>query len=261
MNLPPHCEWRDQFCFVSTLKHINVMKWSVSFREFLQFKKIILEVVMTKNLLLATALLALFGVSAAKADTVLLNTITGTFDNPIAGGVVANNVPFIPTPTHSEAEAISFTITGPTSITSIEAFIATPSGVGSVNLGIMASAGGLPSGTFLDNVNVALTSLNNPANVSGLNWTLGPGTYWLVATANAGGFDFWNDGATAGSFSTSTSATGGNGWGSAGGGLPEAKITGVAVTPLPAALPLFASALAAIAGLFGWRKRRLAPAA
>ena len=69
-----------------------------------------LGVIMTKRFLATIAALALFGGTASAAT--LLDTITGTIDNPdIGGGVVANNVAFLPTPNHSESEAINFSTT------------------------------------------------------------------------------------------------------------------------------------------------------
>jgi hypothetical protein len=182
---------------------------------------------MSKSFLIAVFGLALS--SAAAPASTLLDTITGPF-NPNGGLVIASGG--LPTPTGSESDAVSFSVAGAQSISSIEAFIASPSGSGSVNLGIMASVGGLPSGTFLD---VATASLvpGSPVTINSLNWSLASGSYWLVATT--GGFDFWNQGSDVSPFATSTSATGDAGsWSLGGGGAPEALIIGVATTPLPA---------------------------
>jgi hypothetical protein len=80
--------------------------------------------------------LALMKVATNASAATLLDTITGPLNNPVEGGVIANNVLFVPTPTHSESEAISFSIASAQTITSIEAFIGAPSGVGSVNHGV-----------------------------------------------------------------------------------------------------------------------------
>jgi hypothetical protein len=101
--------------------------------------------------------------------TNLLDTITDAFD-PNGGLVIANNS-FLPTPTKSQSDAISFSIASAQTITSIEAFIASPTGPGSVNLGIMASVGGLPSGTFLD-ISTASLVFHQPVSISNLSWTL-----------------------------------------------------------------------------------------
>jgi hypothetical protein len=199
--------------------------------------------------------LALMDVATNASAATLLDTITGPLNNPVGGGVIANNVPFVPTPTHSESEAISFSIAGAQTITSIEAFIGTPSGVGSVNLGIMASAGGLPSGTFLDVANAPLTSLSSPATLSGLAWTLTAGTYWLVATANPGGFDFWNDGSINGTFATSTSAIGDSSWALTNGGLPEAVVTGVGAVPEPSTWAMMILGFAGV-GFIAYRRKQ-----
>jgi hypothetical protein len=132
---------------------------------------------MSKSFLIAVLGLALS--SAAAAASILLDTITSPF-NPNGGLVIANNS-LIPTPTGSESDAISFSVTGAQSIASIEAFITSPSGMGTVNLGIMTSVGGLPSGTFLDIATASLVP-GSPVTISGLDWSLTSGSYWLVAT-------------------------------------------------------------------------------
>jgi hypothetical protein len=120
----------------------------------------------------------------------------------------------------------------------------------------MASVGGLPSGTFLDVTNVPLTSLFTPATVSGLSWTLASGSYWLVATANPGVFDFWNTGSINGTFATSFSGDGAGPWGlTNGAGLPEAMISGVAVTPLPSTGGMMLLGLGVL-GFVGYRRKR-----
>ena len=187
--------------------------------------------------------------------TNLLDTITDAFD-PNGGLVIANNS-FLPTPTKSQSDAISFSIASAQTITSIEAFIASPSGPGSVNLGIMASVGGLPSGTFLD-ISTASLVFHQPVTISNLSWTLAAGSYWLVATTSVnGGFAFWNHGSIGSPYAVSTSATGADSWIlSTDVGLPEARIEGVAVTPRPGSTKMFVSGLAELAVGFDWRKKR-----
>jgi hypothetical protein len=144
-------------------------------------------------------------------------------------------------------------------ITSVEAYISGGSGT----LGIMNNvSGGKPSGTFISGDSSAITGGLVPVNLTSLNWSLAAGTYWLVAVADFGSIMRWQFefGNPLGSQWASTSdGSGETGW-VAGlpGSSPLALISGTATvssTPLPAALPLFATGLGAL-GLLGWRRKR-----
>jgi hypothetical protein len=131
------------------------------------------------------------------------------------------------------------------------------------------------TGTILQSVSIPASTA--PDVVSGLTWSLTSGTsYWLLQTTlNNGKFFFLNGGALpsdadiaivfGGTFSSSIS-----------GAIAHALFTSnedyadfnnitttsgsVSTTPLPAALPLFATGLGAL-GLLGWRRKRKAQAA
>lgn len=216
---------------------------------------------MTKKLFLAIITLALFNSGAARASSVLLDTITSAFDPN--GGLVVGQVPSGPNAPFQSSAIFFSTASSAQTITSIEAFIGSPSGHDAVTLGIMASAAnGAPTGTFLDVQTVPVVQLgSSPVTINNLNWSLAANTtYWLVATTPAG-FDVWNRGSLAGTEAGTSSPTAAGPWslgtvpGGEGLGLPEALVTGVAVTPLPPAFPMFVGGLAML-GLLGWRKRR-----
>jgi hypothetical protein len=66
----------------------------------------------------------------------------------------------------------------------------------------MADVGGSPSGTFLQSVHVTM-NLTNPVILSGLNWSVTPGTnYWLSVIGDAGTQGNWtfNVGGAAGPY-------------------------------------------------------------
>lgn len=89
--------------------------------------------------------------------------------------------------------AVSFTTASTVTVDSILAAI---SGTGNVTFGIMSAATGLPSNTFLYS-----TVLTDPlANVSltGLNWVLGTGDYWLAAVGQDSFSGVWTGGTITG---------------------------------------------------------------
>ena len=152
--------------------------------------------------------------------------------------------------------ALPFSAPTATTITSIVAYIGS-SGANSLDIGIMADSGGLPSGSFLFD-QVVSANLLNPVNLSSLNLSIAAmTTYWLVANA-VSGTAFWefND-ALSGGWAIKNGMTG-NQWFPQSGPLPEAIISdNSSVVPLPAALPLFATGLGAL-GLLSWRRKRKA---
>jgi len=157
-----------------------------------------------------------------------------------------------------QSSAIAFSVSSPAMITEVVANIGGQ--VGHVHLGIMASDNGNPSGTFLTNESVEIVySTTHGVDLTSLDWALPTaGTYWLAAVADP----FGDVGTTVGGFDLNHNISGtfgyqninsGNHWNHLNQILPEVLIVGT--TPLPAALPLFASGLGAL-GLLGWRRKR-----
>ena len=127
------------------------------------------------------------------------------------------------------------------------------------------------SGTILDSVSIPASTTSDAVSV---NWSLTSGTsYWLLQTTYDNGR--WVEYETtlpsdadiaiefSGTFSDNIAdAITGSGFGSNDDWADFNNITtsgAVGATPLPAALPLFASGLGAM-GLFGWRRKRRAQA-
>lgn len=139
--------------------------------------------------LAAAALMSLTSVPQANA-AVILNTATGTFE---AGtGWSLHNSGGI-----GQSLALPFTLGSTTTITEIDTFIGGLGG--SVTLGIQASSGGLPSGTFLFSQNALITG--SPLNLTSLNWNLSSGNYLLTAIADDGTSAAWSfDGNPVGAF-------------------------------------------------------------
>jgi hypothetical protein len=202
---------------------------------------------MCKRFIAVLGILAVSAVGQATADT-LLNTIGS---DPFVGGgySVGQNLSL----------ALQFSAGGDSLVTGVEAYI--PSGL--FQLGLMPDSAGLPSGTFVagDVVTIS-TSGPGPVNLTSLNWSITPGSfYWLVGAAtppNSGGFS-WQFSSTA----TNVSAVDDGGWAPFGptpNFPPEAIVIGSAAsTPLAPAFPLFATGLGGL-GLLGWRRKRKAQA-
>jgi hypothetical protein len=83
--------------------------------------------------------------------------------------------------------------------------------------------------------------------------------YWVTVTSDLNNTLAWNWNSTGDLSDEATSVDGGNTWFSPSGSPPGAlEVDGAAtVTPIPAALPLFATGLGAL-GLLGWRRKRKA---
>jgi hypothetical protein len=206
---------------------------------------------------LGTAYNVLFGVTQASAIT-LLDTI-GSETFCACSDVFIYSIPStnLPTGPFGQSLGVTFTSASTVTITGVTAFIAPGDNTNSlIDLGIMADAGGLPSGTFLDDTTVTPT---NAAPVSlSPNWVISAGTYWLVAESvpvlpgpNVNFWQFGTTGVGAAFAFPSINAV----W------RPSAE-TGAALitadvvaTPLPAALPLFATGLGGLS-LLGWLRKR-----
>jgi hypothetical protein len=151
---------------------------------------------------------------------------------------------------------LEFVLASPTAITGVEAYVFSQFANGRANFGIMADAGGVPSGSFITG-DVSLVALANsaPLNLNSPGWSLDPGTYWLVGVAISFEQGGWQSNPTFDSSWAVDGATGNGTWfNNSALPPPMALIIGEA-TPLPAALPLFAAGLGAL-GLFGWRKKK-----
>jgi hypothetical protein len=216
---------------------------------------------MHKGIVAFFGLLAVSAIDQASANT-LVDTIGSDTFNSGSNGGSGSGISQVT----GQSVAMEFAVGGDSLITSVKAYIV-GNGTNQIELGLMLASGpdDLPSGTFVagDVQNVSLSNID-PVDLTSLNWAVTPGfsPYWLVAVANPGGSGIWLSSSTA-----INSWDRGNGTGS--GWLvadmlsepPEAIVQGsaVAVTPLPAALPLFATGLGGL-GLLGWRRKRKAAA-
>lgn len=190
----------------------------------------------------------------------------------LAGPILAHAVVIVDTGTPTGSDlwrfvstqyfAGEFTIASTYSINSLEGFISNDLGpAGNVSAGIYGDGGNSP-GALLFSASFALTryARENWYGASGLAWVLDPGTYWVafVPDSNIEGiqrgdapFPLLSDYNFGGSWQ-SDNCCGGQGW-RINASLPSIPPP----VPVPAALPLFASALAAM-GLLTHRRKRLA---
>lgn len=133
--------------------------------------------------------------SQADAATVLLNTYTGS-----TAYTAPSNLGYYTSGSRvSGPDAVPFTLTSATTITDVIAQIATTS-AGTYDIGIVADASGKPSGvagdpaSFINGYFVNQTASSayyqSPSDLK-VNWTLGPGNYWIEAFATSGSIG-WN---------------------------------------------------------------------
>jgi hypothetical protein len=214
---------------------------------------------MRKKIVSVIVSLMLCGFVQQASAVTILDTINGaSFNNNGVGNSVEDDAFF------RQAVGVPFHSANAGTITDVTAFIAINSGpTGSVDIGIMANNVTVPSGIFLFHQVVSLSAVN-PIVLSSLNWAISAGDFWLAAfAADSVTQGVWLHGANGNQpFATFNPST----------GIwtihtldpvPQALISGNfsdAATPLPAALPLFATGLGAL-GLLGWRRKRNAKAA
>ena len=214
---------------------------------------------------LIAALVACVGLSS-QASAAILDTITGGPAFGVGSGWGVDGL------SGGSAVGIQFQLTSATTIGEVEAYIRAnsfgcPTCSFTGTLGIMGNAGsgatGTPSGSFMsgDTFTFTATASTVPVDQTGLNWSLVPGFYWLVAVASSTSALTWqNNGPTSATWAFTNVTTGASGWANEGTlQAPMAIINAATVStvPLPATLPLFATGLGAL-GLLGWRRKKKA---
>lgn len=200
-----------------------------------------------RSIVLAAALICASIVSPASASVIYDNTNGDGYDGTGFGLDVAN------TSDEVQSIAIPFFSANSAIITSIAAYVGVR---GSVTLGIMADAGGLPSGTFLFNQSGVTLSNAHPVDLNSLAWSITGGTtYWLAAVAENGTFSRWeNFSDTNGLFAFADGLAGGP-WIAFEGALPEARIEATAAVPEPATWAMMFIGFAGI-GFMAYRRSR-----
>jgi hypothetical protein len=126
--------------------------------------------------------------------------------------------------------AVTFTLT---SATSIQSIMTSLDGLGGVTLGILASQGNVPvGGAWLYSTH--LTDPVMDTTLSPTGWSLGAGTYWLAAVADAGFDGQWQSGTE--DYSGDWAQADASGWSAQTStfiGMPAARITVAAAVPEP----------------------------
>jgi hypothetical protein len=194
--------------------------------------------------------LVLFGLMPRASAATIFDTTGGT-TFICCGGWAVSNIPG----GSQQSIALRFNSASAVTVTDITAYLGSANG-GSVDFGIMSNNGLTPSGTFLFHQTVSLGP--SPINLSSLNWSISGGVdYWLTAIADLGTEVGWNfNDNLIGLLGFSHFVNGTEVWESGVNLFPKAIISSnEIVTPVPAALPLFATGLGAL-GLLGWRRKQ-----
>ena len=201
-----------------------------------------------KTILAAATAIFLVGTSASHA-TILLDTIGGaTYGAGPGWGVV--NVGAVP---DTQSIGLGFFTATSTQVNGIEAFIGPQPGAAltTFTLGIMEADGfGLPNGSFLHQTSLSADSAH-PVLLNNLNWSIGAGSYFLVAIAEYGTLNSWQYSATqAGPFAFTIGEPNGN-WLAANSSLPAAIISTENISAVPLGSPALPSMI--VGGLMmGW---------
>jgi hypothetical protein len=208
-----------------------------------------------KTTLMAASAIFLAGICSSQA-TILRDTIGGdTYGAPgstgwsvyDAGGLGAQSI------------GLGFSTAASTQVNGIKAFISPSDPLNNpltgFTLGIMQDNGsGIPTGSFLHQSSVS-ADLTNPVILNNLNWSIGTGSYFLVAIAEFGTTNAWqmNPG-LAGPFAFTFGDPNSN-WTSFSSALPEAIISTENIPTRVSGVPLHPSAwpmMALGSALFGW---------
>lgn len=150
-----------------------------------------------------------------------------------------------------------FTLGSAYSITEIQASLSNTLHAGNLSAAILSDVGGLPGPSLHSQSHPMVVNFTPHWEVvTGLNWLLGAGTYWVALVPDASYFGNWRGGAPSPLAKYAFTNNSGGSWNAfpinVGVRIYGDQVT--AVVPVPAALPLFACGLGLI-GLLA-RKRR-----
>lgn len=162
----------------------------------------------------------LLGMSSAKA-AILVDTIDQAFGSSSINFTLSN------VGGRGQSLALPFTVTTATTVTDVTAFVQLSNGA--ANFGLQADAINLPSGSFL--FSTLITPISGPIVLSGLNWTIAPGTYWLTAVATDGSNGGWQGALASGYWSFSNPGI--NNWLPTNFVFPEARVSDGAAPAVP----------------------------
>lgn len=201
-----------------------------------------------KTILAAATAIFLVGTSSSHA-TILRDTIGGDTYGASTGWAVQN----VGASPATQSIGLGFFTATSTQVNGIEAFIGPQPGslFTTFTLGIMENNGsGIPTGTFLYQTNLTADSAH-PVLLNNLNWSIGAGSYFLVAIADFGALKSWQFNTTQiGPFAYSAGDPNGN-WLAANNYLPEAIVSTENISAVPLGNPTLPSMV--LGGLMmGW---------
>ena len=209
-----------------------------------------------KTILAAATAIFLVGTSGSQA-TILRDTIGG--DAYAYPGSVGYRVQNLGSNPFTQSIGLGFFSATSTQVKGIEAYIGPQEGAPgptfTFTIGIMEDTGsGIPSGTFLHETHLAADSAH-PVLLNNLNWSIGAGSYFLVAIADLGTLNSWQyNTAQIGAFTGTAGEANGN-WLPGNGFLPAAIISTENIPAVPLGSPALPSMV--VGGLLvGWIANR-----